>query len=125
MTDGFLSLGELEDILDSALSGFVHPPRKQVVPLLGDGSSSSGNSVLQESAKGYREASLSFTVFTGADMLIVRGYAETSETVDLVDYDGNTRYVRLLDFTATLAHGDVWRVGVVLQELAEPVPPGS
>jgi hypothetical protein len=125
VTVGLLSVGAAIDILDATFSGFAYPARKQQLYLLGTSASSTGNVVLQESAKGYREASLAFTARDTAEKDTVRGYDETSEPVSFVDFDGSTRSVRVLSFASSLLFGDLWSVTLGLQELAEPVPLGS
>jgi len=109
------------DLWDDEFTGFAYPNHKQVIGLLGDGIASVGNSVLQEGAKGYREAALSFTTRDSVEKDAIRGYDETSETITFTDYDGSTRDVRILSFDAALVIADEWRVAVRLQELTEPV----
>lgn len=121
--DGPGGSGVLEDLWDDEFTGFAFPASKQVVPLLGDGTNAAGNSALQQSAHGFREATLSFTAQSTADKDIVRGYDETSERITFTDYDGSTRDVRILSFEASLRGMDEWPVTVRLQELAEPVGP--
>ncbi len=123
MTLGLLSLGAATDLWDDDCSGFTYPPHKQVVPLLGDGTGTTGNSVLQEGAKGYREADLSFTANSATQKNLVRGYEESSETITFTDEDGSTRDVRVLTFDASGGPLDEWHVTVRLQELSEPVGP--
>ena len=121
MTAGFLSLGTAVNLWDDEFTGFAYQGHKAVMPLLGTGISSTGNSTLQEGAKGYREAALSFTAQDSTQKDLVRGWEETSETVTFTDYDGSTRDVRLLSFDASLLIADLWKVTVRLQELTEPV----
>jgi len=122
--EGFVSIGTVTDALDSAYSGFAYPRHKKVVRLLGD-DTAAGNSVLMSGSLGYREASLTLVALTTAEKDVLRGYEETSETVTFVDHDEDERDVVVLDLRASLRPGNVWEVGVVLQELTAPVPPGS
>ena len=119
-----LSLGSI-DLWDDAFSGFAYPAHKKVVPLLGDGTSTAGNSVLMSGSLGYREAKVSFTSPDTEQRDILRGWEETSETLIFIDNRGSTRDVRVLAYEAALLFGDVWRVSITLQELTAPAPPGS
>lgn len=119
--DGAGTFVGMEDLWDDQFSGFAYPAHKQVVPLLGDGVSATGNSVLQEGAKGYREAALAFTAPDRTTKDAIRGFEESSESVTFVDYDGTSRSVRVLSFDASLMFADVWKVNVRLQELSEPL----
>lgn len=119
-----LELGGI-DLWDDDFTGFAYADHKRVVALLGSGASSTGNSVLMEGSKGYREAKLSFTVPGRAQKDLIRGWEETSETVTFTEHDGSTRDVRLLSFDAALLFAGVWKVTVRLQELTEPAAAGS
>jgi hypothetical protein len=122
--EGFVSIGTVEDALDSAYSGFAYPAHKKVIRLLGD-DASAGNSVLMSGSLGYREASLTLVALTTAEKDALRGYEETSETVTFVDHDTYERDVVVLQLRASLRPGNVWEAALALQELTEPVLPGS
>jgi len=123
--DNFVSLGTVVDAIDTAYSGFAFPARKRVVPLLGDGTSATGNSVLMEGSFGYREATLTLAALTTDEKDDLVGYDESSATVTFTDHDGNDRDVRVLELRAALRPGGTWEASLTLQELSEPVPPGS
>lgn len=123
MTLGLLSLGTAADLWSTAFTGFALRSHKQIVPILGDGTTVTGNSVLQQSAQGFREATIKFTAPDRAQMLVIRGYEESSQTVAFIDADGSTRDVRVLDASYTLLFADVWEITAVLQELSAPVGP--
>lgn len=123
MSTGLISIGAVTLLVPTAYSGFAYQGHKQVVPILGTGTSA-GNSVLQQSALGYREASLTLGAMSIDDLDTLRAYDETSEAVDMTDDDG-TREVRVLSFASTLAGAGLWNVSLTLQELSDPVPVGS
>lgn len=116
MTAGFLSLGTVAgtSIGDDSFSGFDYPNNAQLVAVLGDGSSTY-NAVLQESAATVRQAQLRCTLET-ADMLTVRGYFESREAVEFVDWDGTATDVRVLDFTRAPKYAGTWDVTLALIE---------
>jgi len=120
MTLGLVDLGAVTDLVPTAYTGFAYAARKTSLMLLDDGLASTGNVVVQEASKGYREASLSVVCETGADKDLLRGYEEDSTTVAFVDDEGVTRPVLLLTFTAAQADGDLWTVTVTMYELVAP-----
>lgn len=122
MTIGFRSLGSATPLWDDEFTGFAYPNHKQVIALLASSATPSGNSVLQEGAKGYREAVLSFTAPDTTQKDLVRGYEETSETITYTDADGSTCDVRVLEFESREVIADEWAITVRLQQLTEPVP---
>ena len=119
---GFLGLGSLEDLWDDEFPGFEYPARKTELKLIGNGVDAA-NVVIQESAKGYREAVLGFTAESATDRDTVRGYEESSTVVAFTDYDGTTCDVLVFDFSASPLVSDLWRVTVHLVQLTEPVGP--
>lgn len=125
MTLSLLSLGTATDLLDASFSGFAHPPSKELLPLLENTVGSTGNVVVQQGSLGRRRASLTFIARDTTQKDLVRGYDETGEAVDFVDFDGSTRSAMVLDFSSALRFGDVWSVTVTLLELSGPAPAGS
>ncbi len=123
MTTGFLSLGTLTELWDAEYPGFVYPQRKVVTPLLGDGAGA-GFSVVQETAKGLRQATLAFMAESTSDKDTVRGYEEDGTEVSFVDYDGSTRLVHVLSFHSEPGPAaGLWRVSLLLEEISGPSGP--
>jgi hypothetical protein len=96
-----------------SFSGFDYPNNAQVIPLLGNGTSTY-NAVLQQSALTARQVTLGCTLET-ADMLTIRGYFESREAVTFTDWDGTVTASRVLDFTAAFGDPD-WDCTIVLLE---------
>jgi hypothetical protein len=123
MTLGFLSLGTVVDLWDADYPGFVYAQHKVVTPLLGDGTAGAGFSVVQETAKGLRNTTLSFVTESTADKDVIRGYEEDGTEVTFVDYDGTERLVHVLSFRSEPGPtADLWRVSVVLEEIGGSAP---
>lgn len=125
MTLGLLSLGAVEDLLDATFTGFAHSASKELLELLENEVGSSGNVVVQQRSLGYRQARLSYIARSTTEKDTVRGYDETGEEVEFVDFDGSTRSVVVMDYSSDLRFGDVWDVNVTLLEISGPVPLGS
>lgn len=124
MIEGLLTLGSLDALWDDEFPGFAYPARKTELKLIGNGTDA-GNVVVQESAKGFREAVLSFTATSRADRDAVRDYEEDGTTVTFTDYDGSTCDVQITEFTAQPITADLYRITARLLQLTEPIPVGS
>lgn len=114
-----LSLGTVT-LLDTAWSGFDAPQSAQVVALLGDGTSAVRNAVLQSSAMGFRQGTVSF-VAADADCATVRGWYEDSATQTFTDRDGSTCDAVVLDFSRSETVPGLWACQAVLLQLSDPV----
>jgi len=125
VTLGLLALGSVDNLLDATFSGFAHPSSKTLLGLLENEEGSTGNVVVQQAALGHRQASLTFTARDTTEKDTIRGYDETGEEVEFVDFDGSTRMVIVMSFDSSLRFGDVWTVTVSLLERSGPFPAGS
>lgn len=105
-------------IIQLSWTGFTYPANAQIVPLLGDESSPTGNAVLQQSALTYRQGAIRCHSITPADKDIFQAYGESHEPVAFVDHDGNAATVRFLDFSSQLLIGDHWEWSATLIEVA-------
>ena len=119
---GLFALGAVTDLWDVRFNGFEYPGNKQVVPILGTGTSTQ-NFVLQQSAPVARQGRLSVVCPDSSQKDTLRGYYESSDEVVFTDLAGVDHTVVVLDLTDELLFGDVWSVEMVLLETAEPAEP--
>ena len=93
-----MNLGSITGILvHSNYEGFDYPEVAGVTPLLGDGSSSSGNAVLQGGALGFREAAIAGTILGSTDAGSLRTYYQNKTAVTFTDDIGTSYTVRVMD----------------------------
>lgn len=112
----------LVNLWDADFSGFAYAARKSELRLIGNGVDA-GNVVIQESAKPFRDAQLSFIAQSPVDRDTVRGYEEDGTVVTFTDYDGSTCSVVLFSYSASpIDVPDMWKVTVQLLQQSEPVP---
>lgn len=125
MTLGVVDVGTVTNVVPTAYSGFAYPARKTKLQLLDDGNATTGNVVVQEGSKGYREATLTVVCETAADKDAVRAYEEESDAFAFVDDAGISRVVILLAFGADQLAGNLWSVTVTMLEISDPETAGS
>lgn len=117
----------LEDVtlfLVDTYDGFDRPNTAQLVGLLGDGTGSGNDQVLQQGSSPYRQATLTGTLTSLADVTLVRGYYDSREELTFTDGDGESHGVRVLEFNARAFTG-WWSFTMQLLETTPPVPEGS
>jgi hypothetical protein len=93
----------LEDVtlfLVDTYDGFDRPNTLQLVSLLGDGTRTGNDQVLQEGSSPFRQATLTGTIVSSADIALLRGYYDSREELTFVDGDGEEHGVRILELTA-------------------------
>lgn len=123
---GVVTIGDVDELVLTAYSGFAHPARRQLLQLLENEVGSTGNVVVQDGSLGYRQATLTVLVESTTDRELLRGYDETGEAVTFIDNGDMERQVLVHTFSATERAGeDAWDVTVTLLELSEPVAVGS
>lgn len=117
-----MSLATLDDLeLNlTAYSGFNYPSNGQIVALLGDGTSTGGNAVLQQSALTYRQTAIAWLAESIEDVEAVRDLYETKEEVTFVDEWDVDRGVRVWEFSSSAIGGDRWDCTATLVETTEP-----
>jgi hypothetical protein len=121
-----VTIGDVEELVDESYSGFAYPARKTQMPLLETDDDTSGNVVIQEGSKPYRQATISVVVESTVDMELIRGYEESGDEVTFVDRSGDERTVLVFAFgQAARAGDDAWDVTLTLLELVPPVALGS
>ncbi len=102
-------------LLQTTFGEFLRPEVKQVIPILGDGTTNTGNAVLQGGAPGFLQASLSFFLDDRADVTTLRDLAETADAATYVDHEGETWIVRLLALQASLdGNSMLWACSLTL-----------
>jgi hypothetical protein len=125
MTDSATQiLGVVDGLIAQEHAAFAYPEIAQVTPLLSDGLHER-NYVLQSSALSVRQARRSWVVVPTADMHTLRGYASTKEEVALVEEDGTTRPVVVMDFDARERFVGYWDISATLVETGDPSGDGS
>lgn len=124
---GLFTLGAVADLVPTSYTGFTYGTgRRQRLSLLGTDLTTDGNEVVQESAKPYRDATLTVIAETDAGMLTLRGYADDAAEVVLVDDAGDARMVLVYSYSATkIEASELWQVTMLLLELTHPAPAGS
>lgn len=110
------ALGSL-NLIQTAYSGFGYPATGQVVSVLGDGTGTGGNAVLQQGALPFRQATVSWVAENPTDVATARGYSETLESVEYTDHDGDSFDVRVIGFTSSVLVGDFWNCSATLLEV--------
>jgi hypothetical protein len=114
------TLGDVTLFLVDTYDGFDRPNTAQLVSLLGDGSGSGNDQVLQQSNSPYRQTTLTGTLTSLADVTLVRDYYDSREELPFVDGDGGIHTVRILEFTARAFTG-WWTFAMQLLETAATV----
>lgn len=116
-----VTIGDVDDLVDSAYTGFAYPSRRTKLELLENEADSSGNVVIQEGPRTYREATITVLAETLAQRDALRSYEEEGEPVTFIDNAGDTRSVLVFTFSSQQrAGGEAWDVTLVLLELAAP-----
>jgi hypothetical protein len=113
----------LEDITFLGVAtydGFDRPNTAQLVSLLSDGTGSGSDQVLQQGNSPYKQATLTGTITSLADINLLRGYYDSRENLSFTDGDAQEHTVRILDFGAQAFTG-WWTFTLVLFEIATPV----
>lgn len=108
------TLGGVTLFLVDTYDGFDRPNSAQLVGLLGDGSTG-GDQVLQEGNSPFRQATLTGTLVSSADIALVRGYYDSREQLIFTDGDGVDHSVRILEFSSR-AFTEYWTFAMQLFE---------
>lgn len=109
-------LGTIDPFNVQQFSGFDYPETAQVVALLGDGSSSAGNAVIQQSALTVRSASISGTLTNSTDLSDLRGYHSSKAEALWTDDTAATLTVRVFDLRISKVFANVWDYSCTLVE---------
>jgi hypothetical protein len=99
------TLGAVSEFLVATYDGFDRPNTAQLVSLLGDGTGSGFDQVLQQGNSPFKQATLTGTLTSLADVNLVRGYYDSRDPVDFTDGDGDEHLVRILEFAAVAFTG--------------------
>lgn len=94
------TLGDVALFLVEGYDGFDRPNTAQLVALLGDGTNSGNDQVLQEGSSPWRQAGITATLTSREDVQLLRGYYDTREEITLIDGDGEEHGVRIFEFGA-------------------------
>lgn len=101
-------------------SGFDYPDTIRLVPLLDDGTTFTGNAVLQQGAMALRQATLTVIAMSPSDLSTYRTIYQSRAAVTYVDHDSNSFSVIVAEFTASVLEGSedgqVWVVNMRLVE---------
>lgn len=125
MTDSATqTLGIVDQLIAADHDAFLYPEAATVTTILSDGTSDR-NFVLQASGLQVRQARRSWVVVPSADKDILRGYSEAKDIVILVEEDGTSRGVIVMDLDAKQRFVGYWDVSATLLEISDPVAPGS
>lgn len=114
------ALGSINPLNVDEWEGFDYPEMTQVTPLLGDGTSATGNAVLQSSALGYPMAKIKGTLTASADLAYLRTYAQGKAAINFV-YGATTYSVVVLNLKVVrlLVYGDTaWSYSCTLHQVA-------
>lgn len=113
------SLGAIDPIIVNRWSGFDQPETARVTPLLGDGTSTTGNAVIQQTALGYPVANVSGVITDSSDLDLLRGYADNKDTVTFSHgADGWAVIVFNLHTERVLVSGDAtWTFSCTLHDV--------
>lgn len=114
------TLEAVADFLVDTYDGFDRPNTAQLVSLLGDGTSSGNDQVLQEGSSPFRQATITGTLVSSADIALVRGYYDSREELTFVDGDGEEHGVRILEFSSRAFTG-YWTFAMQLLETTRVV----
>jgi hypothetical protein len=106
------TIGAVAELYVQDYDGFDRPPHVSVVSTLSDGIAS-GNQVLQSGSVPLRQATATGTLYNESDVILLRGYQESSEAVAFRDGDGREYTVRVLEFSARAFTGR-WSFGMSL-----------
>jgi hypothetical protein len=118
------TLEAVSEFLVDTYDGFDRPNTAQLVDLLGDGSGSGNDQVLQQGNSPYLQATITGTLTSLADVTLVRGYYDSRDELTFTDGDGEAHGVRILEFAARAFTG-WWTFTMQLVETTPPVPEGS
>lgn len=108
------TLDGVDDLLVEEYSGFDRTGFARLIGVLGSGSSS-GDEIIQSGALPLRQASLSGTLYTLADVDTIRGYSDAKDEHTFTDGDGVSRTVVVFEFTVT-AYTGRWSWSMTLVE---------
>lgn len=122
---GLVRIGDVEDLVDTAYSGFDYPANRTELLLLENEEGSSGNVVIQEGSLPYRRATVTVIAESLADRDTLRGYKDAGDDIEFVDSDGLLRSVSIFSCSSSKRDAETWEVTFVLLELTDPAPEGS
>lgn len=117
------TLGTVELFLVATYNGFERPNSMQLIDLLDDGTGLGNDQVLQQGNSPYKQATLTGTLASLADITLVRGYYDSREELTFMDGDGVEHGVRILEFSSQ-AYTGYWVFSMSLIETT-PVIVGS
>lgn len=109
-------LGTIDPFNVQSFDGFDWPETAQVVALLGDGSASTGNAVIQQSALTVRSAKISGTLTNSTDLSDLRGYHQSKDAATFTDDVAATITVRVFDLSVSKVFANVWNYSCTLVE---------
>lgn len=114
------SLGAIDPIIINDWDGFDQPERGRVTPLLGDGTSTTGNAVIQQGALGFPAGTLGGVITSSASLALLRGYADAKDQIAFIH--GATTYQVLVFNLRTsrlmLSGDEAWTFTCVLHWVA-------
>jgi hypothetical protein len=110
------SLGTISPFNVQSWDGFDYPENAVVTALLGDGSASAGNAVIQQSALTVRESRISGTLTNSTDLSDLRGYYQSKGEVLWTDDVAATLTVRVFDLRISQVMPTVWDYSCTLIE---------
>jgi hypothetical protein len=116
------ALGGIDPLLleDGGFDGFDYPETLQKLPLLDDGTSETGNEVLQNSGMGFAEAAISGYLDAAADVVVLRGYGRDKSVQTFTQPDETaTHQVVVSNVKVTEKFpGELWRFTATLIQLS-------
>lgn len=111
-----ISLGTIDPFNVQQWDGFDYPEYATITPLIGDGSSTTGNAVVQSSALTLKEATISGTLTNSTDLSDLRGYYQSKGEALFTDDASNTTVVRVFDLRISRVFINVWNYSCRLVE---------
>lgn len=113
------SLGSISPLNVQGWNTFDYPERAQVVPLIGDGTSTGLNAVVQQSALTMRESTIHGVLTSSSDVDTLQGYFEDkSSAVTFTDSSSNTFSVVVFDLETDLIYPGLWTYSCRLVQVA-------
>ncbi len=103
-------------ILQTSTGRLNYPANTSMVPILDNGTQTTGNAVMQSGALGWRMADIVFSLNDNADVDAIRALYETHEEVVYADPWSGTHSIRILDFDAQAQGNELWACTATIVE---------